>query len=96
MNRWSWGGWFRAAAAAAAMLAAGGFASAQAPFPAKPVHIFVPYAAGGGVDVLARTLGDVVSRQWGQGVVIENTAAFSTVTKKKLIMGGLALTIWES
>lgn len=72
MDRWSWGGWFRAAAAAAAVLAAGGFASAQAPFPAKPVHIFVPYAAGGGVDVLARTLGDVVSRQWGQGVVIEN------------------------
>jgi tripartite-type tricarboxylate transporter receptor subunit TctC len=36
------------------------------------VHIFVPYAAGGGVDILARTLGDVVSRQWGQGVVVEN------------------------
>jgi tripartite-type tricarboxylate transporter receptor subunit TctC len=36
------------------------------------VHIFVPYAAGGGVDILARTLGDVVSKQWGQAVVIEN------------------------
>jgi tripartite-type tricarboxylate transporter receptor subunit TctC len=36
------------------------------------VHIFVPYAAGGGVDILARTLGEVVSRQWGQGVVVEN------------------------
>jgi tripartite-type tricarboxylate transporter receptor subunit TctC len=36
------------------------------------VHIFVPYAAGGGVDILARTLGDVVSRQWGQSVVVEN------------------------
>ncbi len=32
----------------------------------------MPYAAGGGVDILARTLGDVVSRQWGQSVVIEN------------------------
>jgi tripartite-type tricarboxylate transporter receptor subunit TctC len=49
-----------------------GHAPAQTPFPAKPVHLFVPYAAGGGVDVLTRTLGDVVSRQWGQGVVIEN------------------------
>jgi tripartite-type tricarboxylate transporter receptor subunit TctC len=47
-------------------------ASAQSPFPSKPVHIFVPYAAGGGVDILARTLGDVVSRQWGQAVVVEN------------------------
>jgi tripartite-type tricarboxylate transporter receptor subunit TctC len=36
------------------------------------VHIFVPYAPGGGVDVLARTLGDAVSRQWGQSIVIEN------------------------
>jgi tripartite-type tricarboxylate transporter receptor subunit TctC len=60
------------AAAAMAAFCAGGIASAQSPFPSKPVHIFVPYAAGGGVDILARTLGDVVSRQWGQGVVVEN------------------------
>jgi tripartite-type tricarboxylate transporter receptor subunit TctC len=64
--------WFRIAAAALAVLTAGGMASAQSPFPSKPVHIFVPYAAGGGVDILARTLGDVVSKQWGQTVVIEN------------------------
>jgi tripartite-type tricarboxylate transporter receptor subunit TctC len=49
-----------------------GMASAQSAFPSKPVRIFVPYAAGGGVDILARTLGDVVSRQWGQPVVVEN------------------------
>jgi tripartite-type tricarboxylate transporter receptor subunit TctC len=60
------------AAAAVVMFAAGGMAYAQSAFPSKPVHIFVPYAAGGGVDILARTLGDVVSRQWGQGVVVEN------------------------
>jgi tripartite-type tricarboxylate transporter receptor subunit TctC len=66
------GNWFRVAVASAAMLTAGGLASAQSPFPSKPLHIFVPYAAGGGVDILARTLGDVVSRQWGQGVVVEN------------------------
>jgi len=65
------GSWFRIVAAAMAMSAAGG-AAAQSPFPSKPVHIFVPYAAGGGVDILARTLGDVVSRQWGQTVVVEN------------------------
>jgi tripartite-type tricarboxylate transporter receptor subunit TctC len=64
--------WVRSAATAVAMVALGGTASAQAPFPSKPVHIFVPYAAGGAVDILARTLGEVVSRQWGQGVVVEN------------------------
>src|ERR1700744_5887309 len=63
--------WFRMFVAAAALLALG-HASAQPAFPTKPVHIFVPYAAGGGVDVLTRTLADVVSKQWGQGVVVEN------------------------
>jgi tripartite-type tricarboxylate transporter receptor subunit TctC len=62
----------RMLAAALAMLAASGSASAQSPFPAKPVHIFVPYAAGGAVDILSRTLGDAVSQKWGQSVVIEN------------------------
>ena len=58
-------------AAALAMLA-GGSASAQSPFPTKQVHIYVPYAAGGAVDILARTLGEAVSQKWGQSVVIEN------------------------
>ena len=65
------GGWFRTAAVAAFMAAAASAASAQS-FPSRPVHIFVPYPAGGGVDVLTRTLGDVVSKQWGQSVVVEN------------------------
>lgn len=65
------GRWLLAAVAAAMMLAGPSTASAQA-FPSRPVHIFVPYAAGGGVDILARTLADVVSRQWGQTVVVEN------------------------
>ncbi|WJR80820.1 tripartite tricarboxylate transporter substrate binding protein [Bradyrhizobium sp. NP1] len=65
------GRWLLAAVVAAMMLAGPSTASAQA-FPSRPVHIFVPYAAGGGVDILARTLADVVSRQWGQTVVVEN------------------------
>src|ERR1700741_4576159 len=63
--------WFWRAAIAAGMSAAAGSAFAQ-PFPAKPVHILVPYPAGGGVDVLTRTLADVVSKQWGQSIVVEN------------------------
>ena len=63
--------WFQSAAFAGALCAAAGAASAQS-FPSRPVHIFVPYPAGGGVDVLTRTLGDVVSKQWGQSVVVEN------------------------
>ena len=71
------GRWSRIAAAVMviavlAISATGGLALAQSDFPARPVHIYVPYAAGGGVDILARTLGDVVSRQWHQPVVVEN------------------------
>jgi tripartite-type tricarboxylate transporter receptor subunit TctC len=47
-------------------------ASAQSGFPAKAVHVLVPYPAGGAVDILARTLGDELSRKWGQSVVVEN------------------------
>src|SRR5579872_5728805 len=54
------------------LLASVGAASAEAPFPSRPVHIFVPYAAGGGVDILARTLGEAVSQKWSQPVVVEN------------------------
>jgi tripartite-type tricarboxylate transporter receptor subunit TctC len=64
-------GWYRMAVVAALMAAAASAASAQS-FPSRPVHILVPYPAGGGVDVLTRTLGDVVSKQWGQSVVVEN------------------------
>ncbi|MFH0299376.1 tripartite tricarboxylate transporter substrate binding protein [Bradyrhizobium sp. 31Argb] len=63
--------WFWRAAIAAVMSLAVGSVFAQ-PFPAKPVHILVPYPPGGGVDVLTRALADVVSKQWGQSIVVEN------------------------
>jgi tripartite-type tricarboxylate transporter receptor subunit TctC len=66
------GHWFRMFAVAAVTLIAIGVASAEPAFPSRPVHIFVPYSAGGGVDILARTLGEAVSRHWGQSVVVEN------------------------
>src|SRR5579872_5583709 len=62
----------RMAFATTVLLAAGGSTSAQSPFPSRPVHLFVPYSAGGGVDILARTLGDAVSKSWGQSVIVEN------------------------
>src|SRR6185295_12266344 len=41
-------------------------------FPTRPVHIIVPYAAGGSGDLLARLLGDKLTNLWGQQVVVEN------------------------
>src|ERR1051325_4926082 len=64
--------WVRMLAAAAGMVAGAHVASAQTGFPAKAVYLFVPYPAGGAVDILARTLGDELSKNWGQPVIIEN------------------------
>lgn len=41
-------------------------------FPSKIVRIVVPYATGGGVDLLARPLARELSGVWGQQVLIEN------------------------
>lgn len=47
---------------------------AQAAWPEKPITITVGYAPGGLVDLLSRAVGDVMSRNLGQPVVIENRA----------------------
>jgi tripartite-type tricarboxylate transporter receptor subunit TctC len=41
-------------------------------FPSKPVHIVVPFPAGGTADLLARSIADVLAVGWRQRVVVEN------------------------
>lgn len=45
---------------------------AQTAWPAKPVRIVVPFAAGGTTDILARALAPELSRVFGQPFIIEN------------------------
>src|SRR5499425_3636588 len=55
--------------------------SAQTPtsdFPNKPVRLVVPVAAGGPTDIVARMLGEKLSRMWGQQVVVENKGGAGT------------------
>jgi tripartite-type tricarboxylate transporter receptor subunit TctC len=52
-------------------------AHAQA-YPAKPIRWLVPYPAGGGSDFLARTIGQALSEQVKQPVIIENKAGGNT------------------
>ena len=43
-------------------------------FPAKPVRIVVPYAAGGPVDTVARVAAQNLTARWGQQVIVDNRA----------------------
>jgi tripartite-type tricarboxylate transporter receptor subunit TctC len=47
-------------------------ALAQDAFPTRPVKIVIPYPAGGGTDTIGRLVADLLSRKWGQTVVVEN------------------------
>ena len=64
--------WIKLLAANVLLLAAIGMAHAQDVFPSRPVHLLVPFAPGGAVDIVARTLGDELSSRWGRAVVVEN------------------------
>jgi tripartite-type tricarboxylate transporter receptor subunit TctC len=65
-------GWIKLLAAIVSLLAAIGMAHAQDTFPSRPVHLLVPFAPGGAVDIVGRTLGDELSSRWGRAVVVEN------------------------
>jgi tripartite-type tricarboxylate transporter receptor subunit TctC len=75
----------RFVASTAAALSAGlsalalpGLARAQG-YPNKPIHVYVPYAAGGGADSNARLLEPPMERQLGQTIVIENRPGASGI-----------------
>jgi tripartite-type tricarboxylate transporter receptor subunit TctC len=54
-------------------------ASAQTPsYPSKPVKIVVGYAAGGAVDVVARTIGQSLQTSLGQAFIVENKPGAGT------------------
>lgn len=96
---------FLPAIAVAAVLSTTG-AIAQS-FPSKPITLIVPFPAGGTTDVLARALGERLSRSWGQPVIVDNrpgvgaTLGASMVAKSKadgytLLIGAVHHTIATS
>ena len=64
--------------------AAQGFAQ---PYPAKPVRIIVPFAAGGGTDVQARVLGKHLQDLTGQPFIVDNRAGASGIIGAEIVAG---------
>lgn len=63
---------FKSGLAAALVLLSTLAATAQEPYPTRPVRVIVPFAAGGASDMIARLVAERLQARWGQGVVIEN------------------------
>ncbi len=50
------------------------YAATDVAWPTKAVTLMVPYAPGGGTDIIARLVGSKLSEVWGQTVIVENKA----------------------
>ncbi len=64
---------------AAFCCAAAAYAQPAQNFPAKPVQIIVPYAAGGVTDILARIVALRLTDKWKQPVIVDNRPGAGTV-----------------
>ena len=54
-------------------------------FPSRAIKIVVPFPAGGPSDVLARMIGQKMTEDWGQPVVVENRPGANTVIGAQLV-----------
>jgi tripartite-type tricarboxylate transporter receptor subunit TctC len=67
------------ASAGLALIASAGLARAQGAYPDRPIRILVGYPAGGGVDIVARMLGEPMKAALGQSVIVENRTGASAM-----------------
>jgi tripartite-type tricarboxylate transporter receptor subunit TctC len=75
---------------ALAVLGALGFAPAAAQegaqsFPARAIHIVIPFPAGGPADIAARLIGAKMSEDWGAPVVVDNRPGANTIIGAQLV-----------
>jgi tripartite-type tricarboxylate transporter receptor subunit TctC len=55
-------------------------------FPERAVHLIVPYAPGGGADIVGRLVAAKLAETWGQSVVVENKAGANGVVASEYVL----------
>ena len=78
---------FAVASALAWLIAAiaAGPATAEEAFPSRPIHIVIPFPAGGPADIAARIIGQRMSEEWGQPVVVDNRPGANTIIGAEIV-----------
>lgn len=66
---------------------AAGTAAAQERYPTRPIRIIVPFPAGGPIDVMARLIGQKLSPNLGQQIIIENRPGGGSTVGLKAAVG---------
>jgi tripartite-type tricarboxylate transporter receptor subunit TctC len=61
------------------------WAAAQPGYPSQPIRWVVPYPAGGGTDVLARTVAEAMRETLGQQIIVDNRPGASTNIGAQLV-----------
>jgi tripartite-type tricarboxylate transporter receptor subunit TctC len=69
------------------LAAPGGRPAAAEGYPARPVKILVPFAPGGGTDLISRALADIIATDWKAAVVIENRPGGGTTIASMAALG---------
>ena len=49
----------------------GASARAETGYPVRPIHVVVPYPAGGIVDIVARAITEQIGRDWKQAIIVD-------------------------
>ena len=68
-------------------IAVAGAAGAAEKFPTRPIRMLVPFSAGSQTDILARWVGEKMSVNWGQQVVVDNRPSAGGTIAAQYVLG---------